>query len=69
MQDLALGLVEPHMTGLGPVIQPVQIPLQSLPILQQINTSTQFGVICELTEVALDTLIQIIDKDTNQDWP
>ncbi|KAK4825536.1 LOW QUALITY PROTEIN: hypothetical protein QYF61_000113 [Mycteria americana] len=27
VQDLALSLVEPHTTGLGPSIQPVQIPL------------------------------------------
>ncbi|KAJ7422223.1 hypothetical protein BTVI_15097 [Pitangus sulphuratus] len=33
-QDPA-GLVEPHPIGLGPSIQPVQIPLQSLPKLQQ----------------------------------
>ncbi|KAK4810864.1 hypothetical protein QYF61_008836 [Mycteria americana] len=27
VQDLALGLVEPHTVGLGPSIQPVQVPL------------------------------------------
>ncbi|KAK4819050.1 hypothetical protein QYF61_024689 [Mycteria americana] len=31
VQDLALSLVEPHTTDLGPSIQPVQVPLQSLP--------------------------------------
>ncbi|KAK4817391.1 hypothetical protein QYF61_012097 [Mycteria americana] len=45
------------------------VPLQSLPALKQINTPTQLGVICKLTEGALDPLIQIIDKDTKQDWP
>ncbi|KAK4825953.1 LOW QUALITY PROTEIN: hypothetical protein QYF61_003471 [Mycteria americana] len=34
VQDLALGLVEPHTIGLGPWIQPVQVPLQSLPALK-----------------------------------
>ncbi|RMB96519.1 hypothetical protein DUI87_27007 [Hirundo rustica rustica] len=37
-QDPALGLVEPHTIGLSPWIQPGQIPLQSLPALQQTNT-------------------------------
>ncbi|KAK4826190.1 hypothetical protein QYF61_006134, partial [Mycteria americana] len=69
VQDLALGLVEPHTIGLGPSIQPVQVPLQSLPTLKQINIPTQLGVICKLTEGALDPLIQIIDKDIKQNWP
>ncbi|KAK4825593.1 hypothetical protein QYF61_000682 [Mycteria americana] len=63
VQDLALSLVEPHTIGLSPSIQPVWVPLQSLPTLQQLNTPTQLGVICKLTEGALDALIQIIDKD------
>ncbi|KAK4824896.1 hypothetical protein QYF61_021136 [Mycteria americana] len=65
VQDLALSLVEPHTIGPSPSIQPVQI----LPPLQQINTPTQLGVICKLTEGALDPLIQIIDKDIKQNWP
>ncbi|KAK4816832.1 LOW QUALITY PROTEIN: hypothetical protein QYF61_023896 [Mycteria americana] len=69
VQDLALGLVEPHTIDLGPSIQPVQVPLQSLPTLQQINTPTQLGVICKLTEGALDPFVQIIDKDVKQNWP
>ncbi|KAK4826724.1 hypothetical protein QYF61_010977 [Mycteria americana] len=69
VQDLALSLVEPHTIGLGPSIQPVQVPLQSLPPLKQINTPTQLGVICKLTEDALNPFIQIIDKDIKQDWP
>ncbi|KAK4826170.1 hypothetical protein QYF61_006032 [Mycteria americana] len=69
VQDLALGLVKPHTIDLGPSIQPVQVPLQSLPTLQQINTPTQLGVICKLTESALDPFVQIIDKDVKQNWP
>ncbi|KAK4824820.1 hypothetical protein QYF61_019670 [Mycteria americana] len=69
VQAPALGLVKPHTIDLGPSIQPVQVPLQSLPTLKQINTPTQFRVICKLTEGALDPLIQIIDKDIKQDWP
>ncbi|KAK4813930.1 hypothetical protein QYF61_003000 [Mycteria americana] len=69
VQDPALGLVEPHRIGPNPWIQPVQIPLQSLPTLKEINTPAQLGVICKLTEGALDPLVQIIDKDIKQDWP
>ncbi|KAK4810721.1 hypothetical protein QYF61_007695 [Mycteria americana] len=69
VQDPALSLVEPHTIDLGPSIQPVQIPLQSLPTLKQINTPAQLGVVCKLTEGALDPLIQFIDKDIKQNWP
>ncbi|KAK4823224.1 hypothetical protein QYF61_027565 [Mycteria americana] len=69
VQDLALSLAEPHTTGPSPSIQPVQIPLQSLPPLKQINTPTQLGVVCKLTEGALHPFVQIIDKDIKQNWP
>ncbi|KAK4818581.1 hypothetical protein QYF61_015381 [Mycteria americana] len=69
VQDLALGLVKPHTIDLGPLIQPVQVPLQSLPPLKQINTPTQLGVICKLTKDALNPLSQITDKDVKQNWP
>ncbi|KAK4830327.1 hypothetical protein QYF61_010091 [Mycteria americana] len=69
VQDLALGLVKPYTIDLGPSIQPVQVPLQSLPTLQQMNTPAQLGVICKLTEGALDPFVQIIDKDVKQNWP
>ncbi|KAK4831475.1 hypothetical protein QYF61_017723 [Mycteria americana] len=69
VQDLALSLVKPHTIDLGPSIQPVQVLLQSLPPLKHINTPTQLGVICKLTEGALNPFVQIIDKDIKQDWP
>ncbi|KAK4831047.1 hypothetical protein QYF61_014979 [Mycteria americana] len=69
VQDLALGLVKPHTIDLSPSLQPVQIPLQNLPTLKQINTPAQLGVICKLTEGALDPLIQIIGKVIKQNWP
>jgi len=67
VQDPALGLAELHTIDLGPSMKPVQIPLQRLPTLQQIDTATQFGVICKLPEGTLSLLIQIIDKDVQQD--
>jgi len=66
-QDPEFGLVEPHTVGLGPSIQSVQTPLQSLPTLKQIDAPAQLGVICKLTEGALNPLIQIIDKDVKRD--
>ena len=68
MQDPALGLVELHPVGLSPVIQPVQIPLQGLTTARQINTSSQFGVTCKLTEGALNSIIQIISKRYFKRW-
>ncbi|TRZ13143.1 hypothetical protein HGM15179_013962 [Zosterops borbonicus] len=56
VQDMALHLREPHSTGLSPSIQPVQTPLQSLLILQQINTHPL--VSCELTEGALGCILK-----------
>ncbi|KAK4830944.1 hypothetical protein QYF61_014403 [Mycteria americana] len=69
VQDPALGLVEPHTIDLSPSIQPVQVPVQSLPPLKQINTPTQLGVACELSEGALNPFVQIIYKGMKQDWP
>lgn len=66
---LALGLAEPHAVGLSPWLQPAQTSPRSLPTLQQIYTSTQLGVACELTEGALDPLMQVTDKDVKQNWP
>jgi len=70
VQHPALGLTEPRTVGLGPSIQMcVLMPLQSLPTLKQIDFPAQLGVLCKLTEGALNPLIQIIDTDVKQDWP
>lgn len=39
-QDLALNLVECHAIGLSPLIQPIPIPLQSLPTRKQTYSPT-----------------------------
>ncbi|TRZ26666.1 hypothetical protein HGM15179_000437 [Zosterops borbonicus] len=59
--------VESYKIGLGPSIQPVQIPLQSHPVIWHTNSPTPLGVICEFDEGALNLIIQIIDKDIKQD--
>lgn len=66
VQDAALCLAESHAICLGPRIQPVQIPLRSLPTVQQINTPNQPGVVYELTESALNSLVPITDEDFKQ---
>ncbi|KAK4822886.1 hypothetical protein QYF61_021105 [Mycteria americana] len=67
LHGVAVAQVQDPTIGLGPSIQPVQVPLQSLPPLKQINT--QLGVVCKLTEGALDPFVQIIDKDIKENWP
>ncbi|KAJ7414467.1 hypothetical protein BTVI_40977 [Pitangus sulphuratus] len=68
MQDPALGLVESHTVGFSPSTQPVQVPLQSPPTLQHIDSPPQLGVIFKFANGRLHPLIQIINKDIKQDW-
>ncbi|KAK4832409.1 hypothetical protein QYF61_022544, partial [Mycteria americana] len=68
VQDPALDLVEPHTVGLGPWIQPVQVPLQSLPTLKQINAPAQFGVVCKFTEGALNPLLLNRTGPNTEPW-
>lgn len=63
VKDPALCLVGPHTIGLD---LSTQTPLQSLHTLLQNSTPAQLGVICKLTEGALDPLIQIIDEDIKE---
>ena len=57
VQDPALGLVKPHPICLSPAVQPIQIPLKGHPVLRQIDTTSQLGVTCKLTEGILSPLI------------
>jgi len=57
VQDPALGLVEFYTADLGPLIQPVLVPLQSLSTFKQIDTPAQFGIICKLAEGVLNPLV------------
>ena len=54
VQDLALGLVEPHEVCIGPPLKPVQVPLDGIPSLQCVNRTTQLGVISKRAESALN---------------
>ena len=44
VQELVLGLVKPHIDGFSPWRQPVQVPAQSCPSVELINTPNQLGV-------------------------
>jgi len=54
MQDVALGLVEPHEVHTGTPLQLVQVPLDGIPSFWYVNYTSQLGVICKLAESALD---------------
>jgi len=45
VQDLALGLVEPHEVHVGPLLEFVQVPLDGIPSLRRVNRATQLGVL------------------------
>jgi len=54
MQDLALGLAEPHEVHTGALLKLVQVPLDGILSFWCISCTTQLGVICKLAEGALD---------------
>ncbi|PKU46696.1 serine-rich hypothetical protein [Limosa lapponica baueri] len=68
VQDAALGFVEPHEVHMGPLLKPVQIPLDGIPCLSCVNHATQLGVICKLSESALNPTVRVIDEDIKQYW-
>ena len=39
VQDVALGFIEPHEVHLGPLLEPVQAPLDGIPALWCVSTS------------------------------
>ncbi|KAK4831204.1 hypothetical protein QYF61_016041 [Mycteria americana] len=68
VQDPALGLVEPHEVHTGPLLQLVQVLLDSMPSLRRLNRTTQLGVACKLAEGALDPTVYVTDEDIKQYW-
>ncbi|RMC19225.1 hypothetical protein DUI87_03830 [Hirundo rustica rustica] len=69
VQDSALGLIKLPLIRLCPSIQPFQISLQSPPAFQQIDTCSQLSVIHKFTNQRFNTLIHIINKNIEQNWP
>ena len=68
MQDLVLGLVEPHEVHTGPPFKPVKVLLNGIPSLQRVNRTAQLGVIGRLAEGALNPTIHVANKDVKQLW-
>ena len=53
VQDLALGLAEPHEVHTGPPLKPAQVPLDGIPALQCVDCTMQLGVVGKLAEAAI----------------
>ena len=68
MQDLALGLVDPHDVHTGPLLQLVQVLLDGIPSFWCVNCTTQLGVICKRAEGALN-LAKSLMKMLNSSGP
>jgi len=60
VQDLALGLVEPHEVHTGPPLQLVRVSLGDIPSFWCVNCTTQLGVICKLAVGALDLAMSLM---------
>ncbi|KAJ7398071.1 hypothetical protein BTVI_128710 [Pitangus sulphuratus] len=56
VQDHALGLVELHEVFMSSALKAVQFPLDGIPFLQHVNSTTQLGVIGKLDEDASTSL-------------
>ena len=59
VQDLTLGLVELHEVRMGPFLKPVKVPLDGIPSLRHVNSSTQPGV-SKLAEGALNLTMLLV---------
>jgi len=68
MQDLALGLVEPHEVHTGPFLELVQVPLDAIPSFSCVSCTTQLGVVCKVAEGALN-LTKSLVKMLNSTGP
>jgi len=68
MHDLALGLVDPHELLMGPSLKLIQVPLDGILSFWCVNCTTHLGVICKLTEGALN-LTKSLVKMLNSTGP
>jgi len=66
VQDLALCLVELREVRTGPLLVPVQVPLDGTPSLQCVDHTTQLGVVGKLAEGALNPTVHVVSKDGKQ---
>ena len=69
VQDLALGLVEPHEVHTGALLKFVQVPLDGIPFFWCVDCTIKLGVICKPAESALDLTVHIIVENIKQHRP
>ena len=62
MQDLALCLDGLHEVGIGPLLKPVQVPLDGTPSFCRANCTTQFGDVSRVAEGVLYLIIHATDR-------
>ncbi|KAK4815374.1 hypothetical protein QYF61_001362 [Mycteria americana] len=68
VQDLALGLVEPHEVHMGPLLELVQVSPDGIPSLRHVNHTTQLGGVCKLAEGAINPTVYVTDEDVKLHW-
>lgn len=68
MQDLLLGLVQPHEFHIDTPLRPVQIPPDGMPVLKCAMCSTQLGVLHKPIEGTLNATVYVVDEDTKLYW-
>jgi len=68
VKDLALGFVEPHKVHTGSLLKLFLVPLDGILSHRHVDHTTHFGVICKLTEGALEPYVRVIDEDTEEYW-
>ena len=68
-QDLGLGFAEAHEVCTGPLLKPVQVPLDGVPSLQPVDHTTSLGVVSKLAEVAFNPTVLSPTKMLNSTDP
>ncbi|GAB0185610.1 mitochondrial enolase superfamily member 1 [Grus japonensis] len=51
-----------------PLLEPVQVPPDSLLSLRHVKHTTQLGIVCKLAESALNPTVYVIGEDIKQYW-
>lgn len=64
MQDL----VELHEVDIDSPLEPVKVPLDVILSFQDVNCTTQVGIISKLPEDALNPTAHVAEKATEQSW-
>lgn len=67
VQDSSFVLVKPHQVSPCPILQSIQVPLSGSTTFY-VSHSSQLRVISKLSEGRLYPIIQVADKDVEQQW-